>query len=266
MDYRTFGKIGWAVSEIVFGSKGSILIDQRPCVVHSGKVFIIRPHGYHDVLPKQLDMNKRTLLSIEDSYLDQLLQGNSEISDALKSWFPNDDVNVIELQLSFKELQTVQPLLEQLVQEWQLKQKGWELYVKTLLMQILLLLNRAGEVCRSEVQTSAEMKDIAEKISDYLMVHCCNPLDLGTVASKFHISKSYMFKIFKAHTGYTPYQFILYQRIQHAKRMLQVGRVSIKQISTETGFNDASHFIRTFKEWTGVTPGEYKMSLLQSIS
>lgn len=249
-----------------FSSKGLMLVEEQQYTVHPGKVFIIRPHAYHVVLPEQASVNNRAIFSVEDAYLDQLLQVNRELAEAIQSWFPDDDVNVLELQLTHKELYTAQSLLEQLEQELQLKQKGWELYVKTLVMQIILLLSRAGEVCNSKKQTSVEMKDIAIQISDYLKNHCCDSLDMATVAAKFHVSKSYMFKIFKAHTGYTPYQFIIQHRIQHAKRMLKAGRESITQISTVTGFNDASHFIRTFKEWTGMTPGEYKMNLLRSIS
>lgn len=47
-------------------------------------------------------------------------------------------------------------------------------------------------------------------------------------------------------------------RIEHAKRLLEGGGLSVDDISVEAGYEDASFFRRLFKRRTGLSPGEYR--------
>lgn len=239
-----------------YSSQGMILIGDRISHVLPGKVYIIRPQVYHFVQQIKKSVYHRSILSVDENYLWELVAQDEDILTIFRSWFPSDEIDYVEFNLERRDMFVVQSLLEQVEQELLQQGQRWAIYVKTSILQVLMLLNRAREARVS--QTSLEMKEISDRMTDYIREHCCEPIDMTMLAERFHISKSYMFKIFKMFTGYTPYQFLMQHRIKRAKQLLSNSSSSITQIASKTGFNDSSHFIRTFKEATGMTPGEYK--------
>jgi len=42
---------------------------------------------------------------------------------------------------------------------------------------------------------------------------------------------------------------------------LKAGEYPVKQVSYMLGYNELSAFTRTFKRWTGITPGTYMKSI-----
>ena len=81
-------------------------------------------------------------------------------------------------------------------------------------------------------------------------------MTLDQIAGQFYISKHYLCRIFKAATGFSVMEYIIYSRVLRARQLLQEG-VSVQQAGELSGFSDNSHFIRTFGHLTGLTPGRY---------
>ena len=121
-----------------------------------------------------------------------------------------------------------------------------------LLIQAAPLLNAAtaGESVRS--------KDFlrVSPILDYIRDHLSEPLTLDAIAGQFYLSKHYLCRIFKAATGFSVMEYIIYSRVLHARQLLREG-VSVQQAGELSGFSDNSHFIRTFGHLTGTSPGRY---------
>lgn len=93
-------------------------------------------------------------------------------------------------------------------------------------------------------------------ILDYIRDNLAEPLSLDQIASQFYISKHYLCRIFKAATGFSVMEYIIYSRVLRARQFLQEG-CSVQQAGERSGFSDNSHFIRTFGHLTGITPGRY---------
>ena len=55
-------------------------------------------------------------------------------------------------------------------------------------------------------------------------------------------------------------EYLLRYRVEQAKIALENPDSTISWIACCCGFYDASHFIRVFKQFTGMTPGEYRKS------
>jgi len=63
---------------------------------------------------------------------------------------------------------------------------------------------------------------------------------------------------FAAHVGLTPKQFCKIIQFQNAiNKLTQSTYNSLLDIGLDSGFSDQSHFIRTFKQYTGQTPSFY---------
>ncbi len=71
-------------------------------------------------------------------------------------------------------------------------------------------------------------------------------------------SRSQFFRLFENIMHTTPGAFILKCRIETAKQLLKNKTLSVTEIGQSCGFFDSAHFIRTFKRFTGLTPGQYR--------
>jgi AraC-like DNA-binding protein len=48
---------------------------------------------------------------------------------------------------------------------------------------------------------------------------------------------------------------------RHATTLLEQGEMQITQVAVQLGYADPSHFVRAFRRWTGLAPGEFRRSL-----
>ena len=55
-----------------------------------------------------------------------------------------------------------------------------------------------------------------------------------------------------------PGKWLLKRRLEHAKHLLQLTDKNINELAFETGFENASHFVRIFKQTYGNTPLQFK--------
>jgi AraC-like DNA-binding protein len=85
-------------------------------------------------------------------------------------------------------------------------------------------------------------------------------LDAGRAAVACHVSRRQLFRILAEH-GTTFADELRRLRIENARRMLVTdSRRTVSSIATACGFTMPSHFYRTFKAATGMTPVEYRLA------
>lgn len=83
-------------------------------------------------------------------------------------------------------------------------------------------------------------------------------ISLQTISEELNLSKPYISLTFKEHMGITVMEYITNLKIKRAKTLLTTTTQSIMEISELLGYHDSSHFCKTFKMVTGVTPREYR--------
>lgn len=88
-------------------------------------------------------------------------------------------------------------------------------------------------------------------------------ISLGEVARIANMTEEAFCRYFKAHTRKTYISFLNEIRINNACRLLSEANYTKSDVAYRTGFNNLSHFNRTFKQITGKTPGEYASMLTQ---
>lgn len=107
----------------------------------------------------------------------------------------------------------------------------------------------------SQPATSAKAKlfqQALQMVDDNLY----SSLKIADVAQELGISESYLRKIFKEKVGTTMMEYLLQQKVNEAKKLLQQGK-SIPEIVENLAFYDKSHFFKTFKKYAGLTPKQY---------
>ena len=95
-------------------------------------------------------------------------------------------------------------------------------------------------------------------VKSYLDEHYTEKISLDGLSGLFFIDKFYLSKIFKDAYGTTINAYILSRRITEAKKLLRFTDLSIDEIGSRVGMNDANYFSRSFKKLEGISPSEYK--------
>lgn len=90
-------------------------------------------------------------------------------------------------------------------------------------------------------------------------------LKLENYAQLCHMSLSTFKKFFKRHYNTTPALWLKNKKLDLASKKLLTTYLSVNQISFECGFEDASHFIRVFKEKYLLTPLQYRQKFSNEV-
>lgn len=92
----------------------------------------------------------------------------------------------------------------------------------------------------------------------YLAEHYAERITLDDLARTFSVSKFHFQKQFKHFVGYTPNEYLLLVRLNHAKGLLRSTDLPVAQIAYDVGIQNVSHFINLFKKHEGTTPSHYR--------
>ena len=96
------------------------------------------------------------------------------------------------------------------------------------------------------------------KALSYIEQHYTDPLTLDEVCRYSQLSKSYFCYFFKEQTSQTFVEYLNKRRIDHARLLLEDTDLPVTEICYNTGFNDLTHFSRTFKKITGISARAYR--------
>ena len=113
----------------------------------------------------------------------------------------------------------------------------------------------------SNINIQLNKSNIVSAVIAYIERHYHeSDLDLKRITDKFYCSSGYLSKLFRALTGITVYQFIIYCRVLYVQEELVKGR-PILEACLESGFTDYTSFLKAFRKITGKTPRQYRQEL-----
>ena len=81
---------------------------------------------------------------------------------------------------------------------------------------------------------------------------------LADLAGEAGVHPRYLMRVFRRWVGCSMGEFVRRRRIRRARMMLAETSDGLAAVSAAAGFYDQSHFGRTFKRLTGLTPREYR--------
>ncbi|SEO74669.1 AraC family transcriptional regulator [Paenibacillus sp. OV219] len=84
------------------------------------------------------------------------------------------------------------------------------------------------------------------------------PLTLDTLAEETYLNKYHLAHLFKELVGVSPIQFLIYCRIEAAKRYLRTTSLQVKEIAEIVGYQSEPSFYNVFMKVSGVTPRKYR--------
>lgn len=222
--------------------------------VKKGDIVLISKNLLHKTNTTNKHAHERILLLFEKDFLNNFIK-ISENTDPYYCF--NSKQNVYSLDPD--EQLWIENHLFNIIKENQNKDEWSQVYIKILIMELLIFLNR---IARSKTPFTETYTDhIHGKISEiasFVNSNYNDNLSLKRVADLFNYSPTYLSKIFKEVTGFNFVEYKNNVRIKEASKLLLNSKLNITEIASRTGYNNLTHFGRIFKKITGYSPLEYK--------
>ncbi|MBS2968493.1 helix-turn-helix transcriptional regulator [Metabacillus sp. KIGAM252] len=100
----------------------------------------------------------------------------------------------------------------------------------------------------------------ASRIVHYIQEHYSKDLSLQDLSEHFQLTPSYISTIFKEHAGENYKEYLNRFRIEKAKELLADKNMKVNEAARMVGYNNVNTFIRIFKKYVGLSPGQYEKS------
>ncbi len=143
-----------------------------------------------------------------------------------------------------------------------------EQLIKNHLETLLIRLIRGNTDTKKVSDLTLMSEDTDTKIGaiiKYLENSTNTRIDFSEVCERFGVSPSYLKKLFKTNVGCGVMEFYNTCRINKAKQLIREGNFNFSEISVQLDFNSVHYFSRCFKNHTGMSPSEYKESVLSML-
>ncbi len=121
-------------------------------------------------------------------------------------------------------------------------------YVHSTFLHISMLLNGTFTKSKNPMIDSALI---------YIEANIASKLTLDDVAKHVCLNKNYFTTLFTRMVGESFRNYLITQKMEYAKKILQSEDISITALAVNLGYDEPRSFIRAFKKSTGKTPFEY---------
>ncbi|MBP1965050.1 AraC family transcriptional regulator [Paenibacillus aceris] len=95
----------------------------------------------------------------------------------------------------------------------------------------------------------------------YMEQRFASNISIADIADHIGVSSGHLSRTFKAEMGKSMLEYLTEYRIMKSKELLSSRSDSLHEICQAVGYNDVQSFIRFFKKYEGMTPGEYRKSI-----
>jgi YesN/AraC family two-component response regulator len=227
----------------------TFFIKDRTIMISQGDIVIISPNVLHRTTDSDKPKHKKLIANIHKSIM---ASANDSYSAIWQPLFERDYWIIRSFQY---DQAAIEAHSYGIIQEVKEEKPGFECYVQTQVLQLLIT------CCRCIKQTSMEplispspMHERISEIVRYINSHYMDNLTLHLLAEKFFVSPYYLSRFFKEATGFTFVEYLNSVRIKEAKKLLEGSSIKVNQIARNVGFGSVTHFGRMFKSLTGQTP------------
>ncbi|ANY67901.1 AraC family transcriptional regulator [Paenibacillus sp. BIHB 4019] len=224
-------------------------VDGQVVTVHKGELIMIAGHEIHATASSEVAEFERILINYDPAILPRALQ-------TLELLLHGRGFRVFPLSL--REQGETERLLNKMLDESRQEKPFYESYCLSLLAELIILLGRFENTASRSNPSRYSLHNKVSEIATYVREHYREAVTLEDTAKHFYLSSSYLSRIFHKLTGFRFREYIIHIRVREAQQLLGGSRQKIQEIALAVGFEHLSHFNKTFKKATGLTPMEYR--------
>lgn len=233
-------------------------IESRQYHVLPGDLLLISPRELHQIcIRPEMSTYERYVLWVDPQLLSRY---STALSDLTRNLDPVGHNRGNMLRLRPEDHRRLQQLFEQLWQESESESYGSDLLRSSLLVQLLVTINRLASAESSKFEEVSQSSRAVSQVVEYINQHYSDPLSLDTLAEQVFVSKYHLSHEFNRQVGTSVYRYIQKKRLLIARQLLAQGSKP-NEVYAECGFGDYAGFYRAFKGEYGVSPREYTQTI-----
>ena len=173
-----------------------------------------------------------------------------------------DSGEIIYPQVSFSGVEKieVENIFNYMIAEYKRKAPGYIIilksYVNILIAKILRNFNKP-----EHENLMGSLNKITPEVMKYIRENYNKKITLKEIARHSFYNATYFSTIFKECFGKTPLEYISEIRIEKAVELIKKSDMTIEEICHHVGYINKKHFYKVFKNYTGMTPNDFRKSL-----
>jgi AraC-like DNA-binding protein/quercetin dioxygenase-like cupin family protein len=248
---------------VVHSGYGIHLLDNEKYAIGAGDVFLLTEnhvHGYERTeslaltnvlfLPQRLFFLRGDVASLPGCHALLHLEPRYRKKHAFMS----------RLRLDIAGLQPVTSILNELAEELSTCRGGYQTMAIAAFMRLITELSRAYE--NFDLGVGQEVLVLGKVLSS-MDRNYSKQWNLDELAGTANMSRRNFQRVFREAMGQTPMQYLIGIRIANACERLAHEGITVKEISSICGYAEVNYFVRQFRQQIGLTPGQYRETILQ---
>ncbi len=196
-------------------------------VEHAGHIF--------EIVCTNLDYDSIKIESLLNNIMHEIASGISESCKWLKKFIDINELETIDFSKT-KELCSI------------------KIEFVSAVKKILCLMQR--------LKYSTKENGIVNQVSKFVLENIDEDISLKTISESLFMNKSYVSEAFKQKTGMSFIEYLTIVKMERAKKLIGDGRLKAYEVAELLGFKDIEYFSRLFKKSTGLTPTQYRQSII----
>lgn len=127
-----------------------------------------------------------------------------------------------------------------------------------------VLIDPSGVVARQSTDTVALSDEIVAKAIRLIRENATSQISVDLVAREIDVSRSTLQRRFRQLTGRTVEREIMKNKMNRARRLLKETTFNLSIIAKKAGFATTDYFVQVFRRENGITPHQYRKTLLHT--
>ena len=253
--------------EMVYIDKGEMICtaDKNRFVLKSGELTFHKPNEFHNLSGNNSIAPNVSIITFDTKsramkyFEGKIFKLDSE-EKALLSMLFSEGLSC------FKLVDEKNPLIQRL-EKRENAPVGSSQMTKNLLEIFLIKLRRNKEILTKDNRFSyiingVEIPYELKSILDFLEENITSKISISSLAKHFGKSESSIKNLFATYQSGGIIKYYNSLKIKHAKKLIREGNYNMTQIAELLAFDTPQYFSRFFRENTGMTPSEYKASII----
>ena len=122
-------------------------------------------------------------------------------------------------------------------------------------------MNKTSQTVKERPATTLAKKFLLEQITAFIDANLSEKITLKMIASQFSVSVSTITQLFQKKTQTSFHHFVTSRRMEQARTLIRQG-TPLEMVCRAIGYRDHSTFYRAFRQTFGISPREYRKSMI----
>ena len=153
-------------------------------------------------------------------------------------------------------------LVDEMCRTLEAQKPCYEIEINILLQKLWIVIYKQLETEETTIRnTSYSEKLRIDMLCDFIHKNYSEKITLDDIADAAHISKGECCRVFKRLFHTTPFQYLVYYRLNRSIELLTETDYSISEIAQHVGFCSSSYYTKCFRKEYNCVPHKYRQEL-----